>query len=526
MNRRTFLQVSGSIAAVSAATSWIGKIPVYASSPFHKLSLTALETDATLVIIQLFGGNDGLNTVIPAEDPLYYLLRPTLAVPKEKAIRFASSDVFLHPALVNGVYKNGFYRLIDNGWLAVIQGIGYDHPNLSHFRSTDIWLSGINSSDPNAKLNSGWLARFFTHIYPDFPQSLPEHPLCIQVGGTPSLLFRSPKGDVAITLTDPETFLQSGSINPDTDPLNDDSLYAQEYNYILNIIQESNNYAEVIQNAYENGRNLVEYDAGFPQQLKLVARLISGGLKSKVYLVYLGGFDTHVQQQDDETSGAHPYLLQQLSTGVTQFMDDLVQQGIADNVIGMTISEFGRRPYENNSRGTDHGAASVQFVFGKQVRGGVYGSNFDLENLNENGDLVYQYDYRRVYAEILQTWFGGTPEDVEAVLGQSILPLSILNPPTNAPWSNAPLSAERFRLTVTPQPSKGDFTISFSLDYPATITLEIYSLLGKRVSRLFSGFLPAGEQKISGKISSPGTFICVARLNNHRIASKHFVVIQ
>ncbi len=522
MKRRRFLQLSGGIAAGAAATHWIGKIPLYASSPFHKLTRAALELDTTLVVIQLFGGNDGLNTVIPAEDPRYYELRPNLAVPKEEAVRFGSSDVFLHPALVNGVYKNGLYRLIDNGWLAVVQGIGYDHPNLSHFRSTDIWLSGINSSDPNVRLNSGWLGRFFTHIYPDFPLLLPEHPLCIQIGGTPSLLFRSPKGDVAITLTDPETFLNSGNLSPDTEPLDDTSLYAQEYNYILSVAQEANQYATVIQQAFDNGRNVVEYDGGFPQQLRLVARLISGGLKTKVYLVYLSSFDTHVQQQDEPSSGAHPALLRALSTGISQFMDDLVQQGIADNVIGMTISEFGRRPYENNSRGTDHGAASVQFVFGTNVRGGVYGNNPDLEHLNENGDLVYQYDYRRVYAEILQTWFGGTPQDVEAVLQEQILPLSILNPPTSLRHDTTLSVVDTF--SIQPQPSTGNFTIHLRLRHPASVELSLYSLLGKRLRTIFHGFLSAGIHRFPAYLPHSGEYICVCRLNNRKNLTKTVVI--
>ena len=522
MKRRRFLQISGGTIAGAAATHWIGKLPLYASSPLHKLTRKALELDTTLVVIQLFGGNDGLNTIIPAEDPRYYQLRPNLAVPKEEAVRFGSSDVFLHPALVNGVYKNGLYRLIDNGWLAVVQGIGYDHPNLSHFRSTDIWLSGINSSDPNVRLNSGWLGRFFTHIYPDFPLLLPEHPLCIQVGGTPSLLFRSPKGDVAITLTDPEKFLESGNLSPDAEPLDEDSLFAQEYNYVLSVAQEANQYAEVIQQAFDNGRNVVEYDGGFPQQLRLVARLISGGLKTKVYLVYLSSFDTHVQQQDEPGSGAHPALLRALSTGISQFMDDLVQQGIADNVIGMTISEFGRRPYENNSRGTDHGAASVQLVFGTSVRGGVYGNNPDLENLNENGDLVYQYDYRRVYAEILQTWFGGTPEDVEAVLQQRILPLSILNPPTSLQLDTAAAFVQHFR--VLPQPSNGPFTVELHLRHPATVDIAIYSLLGRYVTTITHAALPAGIHRFQGFLQHSGEYICVCRLNNRRNLTKTLII--
>jgi len=267
---------------------------------------------------------------------------------------------------------------------------------------------------------------------------------------------------------------------------------------------------------------VVEYDGGFPQQLRLVARLISGGLKTKVYLVYLSSFDTHVQQQDEPGSGAHPALLRALSTGIAQFMDDLVQQGIADNVIGMTISEFGRRPYENNSRGTDHGAASVQLVFGTNVRGGVYGNNPDLENLNENGDLVYQYDYRRVYAEILQTWFGGTPEDVEAVLQQRILPLSILNPPTSLQLDTTVASVQQLR--VLPQPSNGPFTVELHLRHPATVDIAIYSVLGRYVTTVAHAALPAGIHRFQGFLQHSGEYICVCRLNNQRNLTKTIII--
>ena len=186
MKRRTLLKAG----ALAGAAASFRSIPLFAQNPIGALGLNAIDNDAILIIIQMFGGNDGLNTIIPVDDPKYVQIRPNISVKKDnpdaskRPVRILSSDMYFHPALVNGVHKNGFLGLMDAGRLAVIQGTGYENPNLSHFRSTDIWLSGLNSSDPAIRLNEGWIGRMFEKNYPEFPIVIPEHPLCLQLGGT------------------------------------------------------------------------------------------------------------------------------------------------------------------------------------------------------------------------------------------------------------------------------------------------------------------------------------------------------
>lgn len=514
MKRRTFLKYSTAATIAAAGTSVIGGLPVRAGTPLGLLD-SAEENDNILIIVQMFGGNDGLNTIPPSEDDQYHKIRPSIGVPVDKAYRIASSSTFMHPALVE-THNDGLMRLWDDGRLAIIQGIGYDNPNLSHFRSTDIWLSGINSSDPTVRLADGWVGRYFTQRHPDFPQVTPDHPLAVQIGGTLSLAFRSERGDTGIALTNPEDFFKLGQgLSPDEEPMPGDSAFAQEFNFIRTIARDSDRYSQIVKDAFDKGKNTLDYDDGFAKQLQLVARLISGGLRAKVYMVHMGGFDTHVQQQDDEQKGQHPGLLKAFSTGISQFMQDALEQGFANRVVGMNVSEFGRRPYENGSHGTDHGAASVQIVWGSKVKGFVYGENPDLKNLNANGDLVYQFDYRRIYAEVMQTWFGASEADTEAILGEKIIPLPILQ--TNSTSVDTPVVRNAdLGMRIAPNPSRGESVLSFELVQPARVELEVYSPRGTMVASLYSGVLGMGYHTMPVAFPHSGAYYCVLKANGRR----------
>lgn len=522
MKRRTFLKYSAAATAVAAGTNIIGGIPVRAGSPLGLLD-SAQENDNILIIVQMFGGNDGLNTIVPAEDDTYHKIRPSIGVPADLAHRIANSDTFMHPALVE-TYNDGLMRLWDDGRLAVIQGIGYENPNLSHFRSTDIWLSGINSSDPDVRLSDGWVGRYFAHRHPDFPEVTPEHPLAVQIGGTLSLAFRSERGDAGIALTNPEDFFKLGQgLSPDEEPMPGDSAFAQEFNFIRTIARDSDRYSQVVKAAFDKGKNTIDYEDGFAKQLQLVARLISGGLRAKVYMVHMGGFDTHVQQQDISQQGQHPGLLKAFSTGVSQFMQDALEQGFANRVVGMNVSEFGRRPYENGSHGTDHGAASVQIVWGSKVKGFVYGENPDLKNLNANGDLVYQFDYRRIYAEVMQTWFGASEADTEAILGAKIVPLPILQSTATSVEIPVVKNAEA-GLRIAPNPSRGESILSFELVQPARVEVELYSSRGTLVAPVFSGLLGMGYHTLPLAMGQSGAYYCVVKANSKRLMTPFNVV--
>lgn len=508
MKRRTFIATT---AAAAAGTQFLGGVPLRAFTPPELMNTLQEDDDRILIVIQLFGGNDGLNTIIPVDDPEYYNIRPTIGVPKDKAVNVLQR-VYMHPALDPAGNYN-LRRMFEDGRLAIVQGIGYENPNLSHFRSTDIWLSGFNSSDPDKRLIDGWLGRYWSNKIQGFPETLPDHPTAVQIGGTLSMLLQSPKGDIGIALTDPQKFFELGQgLSPDMNPLPEDTRYGKEFNFVRLVAEQSDRYSTVIKEAYDKGKNTVNYpNNGFVKQMQLVSRLISGGLRSKIFMVYLGGFDTHVQQQKDDMTGLHPFLLESLSTGIGLFMQDALAQGFADKVVGMTVSEFGRRPYENGSRGTDHGASSVQFVWGNKVRSGVYGNPPDLQNLNSNGDVNYQWDFRRVYADIMETWFGGTPEDTESVLEDRVLPLGVIQRPTSvqdAYDGRVPISVRAY-----PNPTTEGATIEWQQSSPGHVTIELYGTDGRYIETVHRGNVQPGSVRVPVVPKTSGAFLCNVIVN-------------
>lgn len=511
MKRRTFLSTT---AAAAVGTQVLGGVPLKAFSPFDLSENIQANDDRILIVIQMFGGNDGLNTIIPADDPEYYKIRPSLSVPKDKAINVLSR-VYMHPALDADAPYN-LKRMFEDGRLAIVNGIGYENPNLSHFRSTDIWLSGFNSSDPDKRLIDGWLGRYWSGKIQGFPEVLPPDPIAVQIGGSLSMMLRSPKGDAGIALSDPQKFFELGQgLSPDLDPLPNDTLYGQEFNYVRNVAEQADKYSSVVKNAYDTGKNRVTYsDNRFVNQMKLVARLISGGLKTKVYLVYMGGFDTHVQQQNENLSGLHPFLLENLSKGIGTFMQDALIQGFADRVVGMTVSEFGRRPYENGSRGTDHGASSMQFVFGNGVKAGVYGEMPDLKNLDSNADVRYQFDFRRVYADVIENWFGGTPADTEAVLEDRVLPLGVLQRATSV--DDVYAGKVQVDVRVAPHPMTDHTTLEWYQPVPGIVHVDVYGTEGRFIQSVFSDRVMPGTMRVPVSGLASGSYICTVTVNGAR----------
>lgn len=507
MKRRSFIATT---AAAGIGTQVLGGVPLRAYSPMRLLD-TLEDDNRTLIVIQMFGGNDGLNTIIPAEDDEYFRIRPNLSVPASAAKKVLSR-IYMHPALdPDGTYN--LRTMLEDGRLAVIQGIGYENPNLSHFRSTDIWLSGFNSSDPDKRLIDGWLGRYWSQRIQGFPETLPDHPTAVQIGGTLSMLLQSPKGDIGIALTDPDAFFRLGQgLSPDLQPIPEDTRYGREFNFVRLVAEQSDKYSSIIKNAFDAGKNTLKYaDNGFVRQMQLVARLISGGLRSKIFMVYLGGFDTHVNQQDEKYGGLHPYLLESLSTGIGQFMQDALAQGFADNVVGLTVSEFGRRPYENGSRGTDHGAGSVQFVWGNGVKAGVYGNNPNLKDLDSNGDVRYQWDYRRVYADVMETWFGGTPSDTEAVLEERVLPLGVLQRPTSV--SDPSLFYPKPAIKVYPNPVTAQATLEWYQPVPASVAIDLYTSDGRFAEAIYKGRVDSGLFRHNIQARASGAYICNVVVN-------------
>lgn len=530
MKRRTFLNTTAAAAAGSIVAPYITKGRLLKIIPNDKLQ--SFDDDSIMVIIELFGGNDGLNTIVPAYNDTYYKIRPTLAYPKTMLKQYQNTDLYFNPSLVDGAHNGGMLQMFADGRLAVIEGIGYSNPNLSHFRSQDIWLSGINNSDNSVKLTEGWLGRFIADKLPNFPEEVPEHPIAIQLDGTLSLLFKSNKGDMGIALTDPDSFYELGKgITPVESLLPGSNNFEKEFNFAYVIAKQSELYSKAVKDAWDKGKDKlkVQYSSGLSEKFKLMSGLIAGGLKTKIFYMSLSNFDSHAQQMDSGFGGQHPTLLNQVAKGISEFMDDAVQQGFAKRIAGMTISEFGRRAYDNGSRGTDHGAASMQFVFGHDdyVNGAYYriDGKPDLDNLDEDGNIVYQFDYRRTFVDFLQTWLGATEAETEKIFGQKFQPIGVLSPRSSS-VENLVAKNNGDYLSVYPDPSFGNFTVSFELKQRSQVRLDVCDLRGFPVLGIINGYLEPGYYSYPANMQyASGIYICSLSVNGKNY-SKNLSIIR
>jgi uncharacterized protein (DUF1501 family) len=404
----------------------------WASSPFPYLNAVAAARGVgegrVVVLIQLNGGNDGLNTVIPLEYyDAYYKARTNIAIPQEKVLKLQGNDrTGLHPAMPE------LQQLYNAGKLTIVQGVSYPQPNFSHFRATDIWLTG---ADAGQILPTGWAGRYLDEEYPQFPHNYPNpgmpDPLAIQVGSLVSPALQGPALTMGMAISNPNNFY---------DLINDRSTPApatragDQLAYIREMSVKTDQYAGVIKQAAQKVTRQSDcYPAAgknpLADQLKIVARLIAGGLKTRFYLVSMGGFDTHAKQTDtaDTTAGSHAKLLARLSEAINAFQDDLSGLQIEDRVIGMTFSEFGRRIQSNASGGTDHGAAAPVFIFGGKIQSGIIGNNPTWPSkLTVNDNLAMQYDFRGIYSTLLEKWFLADEATAESVLFKPYAPMSFL----------------------------------------------------------------------------------------------------
>jgi uncharacterized protein (DUF1501 family) len=385
--------------------------------------------DHVLVLIQLNGGNDGLNTVIPLQYyDAYHSARANIAIPESKVLKLQGFDgTGLNPAMPE------LQQLFNAGKLSIIQGVGYPQPNFSHFRATDIWLTG---ADAGQVLQTGWAGRYLDLVYPHFPQDYPNmqmpDPLAIQVGSLVSPALQGPGLTMGMAISNPNSFYDL--IGEKAAPVSD-SRAGDQLAYIREMSVKTDQYAGVIKKAAQKvTKQSDKYPAAgknpLADQLKIVARLVAGGLQTRMYLVSMGGFDTHARQTDgtDTTTGAHAKLLTKLSEAINAFQDDLSCLQVSNRVMGMTFSEFGRRIQSNASGGTDHGVAAPVFVFGDGVKPGILGeSPVWPSKLTVNDNLVMQYDFRAVYSTFLEKWFRADQAATEAVLLRKFTALPLIS---------------------------------------------------------------------------------------------------
>jgi uncharacterized protein (DUF1501 family) len=488
MKRKDFLK-TGAVALLPLAINGWPVTALGNQRLFHLLSQNMSSTGRVLVLIQLNGGNDGLNTLIPMDQ--YARLsaaRSQVLIPENRILRLSGHDqVGFHPAM------SRMREMFDDGYLSIVQDAGYPEPDFSHFRSTDIWMSG---SSGNTYLTSGWLGRMLEEKYPDFPNGYPNaqmpDPPAIQIGFGGALALLGQQGNTGMAVSDPDYIYRMLSGVTESAP---NTPAGHELTYIRRVAQQTEAYSVSVKNAAEKAQNLSPlYPTGnaLAEQLKLVARLIGGGLKTPVYMVSINGFDTHASQVEtsDKTKGVHANLLQNLSEAIYAFQDDCNKLGIADRVTGMTFSEFGRRIVANGSMGTDHGTASPQFVFGRQVNPGIIGHNPIIpERAQVFDNLPMQYDYRQIYSTILSDWFQLKQHTIKDSL--------LFEDFDNLPIFNAHVSTDKIQkgnaIVLHHYPNPFHHKVTFQFDSPGGVCeLRIYDSIGRHVLTPYHNNTTAG----------------------------------
>jgi uncharacterized protein (DUF1501 family) len=509
MKRRHFLK--NMIPATAIFPSLVNGFTVkaFGAAGFFESLAGAADNDHVFVVIQLAGGNDGLNTVVPLINYGDYLgLRQNIAIPEDKVLPLGGyTKAGLHPSMT------GMQKLYNEDKLGILYSVGYPEPNESHFRSTDIWLTG---ADADQYLTTGWAGRFLSTSYENFPIGYPNatmpDPLAIQIGSVISESFMGPGGFTAMAVPTDIDFYNLINATTDTVP---DSPMGTELTYLRTVARQTNRYADVIVSAAAKSAAQAPYPANnyLAAQLKTVARLIAGGLKTKVYMVSMGGFDTHggQVQAGNTATGNHAQLLKQVSDAISAFQTDVSQLGIGKRVLGMTFSEFGRRIKSNGSAGTDHGAAQPVFLFGEPVKQGVLGNPPDLpSSLDAGSSLPMQYDFRSVYATVLRDWFCVDPADVSTMLYKNYQYLPLIE--ASACTVVQPVNTLGDKLIRNdPNPFVNSTTITFKTDGGYTM-VQIFDVSGKLVAVPVSADFDKGEYTVVFNGSNLASGVYYARL--------------
>ncbi|MCD9018385.1 DUF1501 domain-containing protein [Parachryseolinea silvisoli] len=553
--------------------NFIKKLPVAASIPFalsnipvrvlgEENTLTQMAAAAgenrRLIILQMHGGNDGLNCVIPVEKyDQYYSIRPNIAIPSKNNARGyipldstlpSDAQVGLHPDM------QAMKALYDQGRMALVQGVSYKNNNGSHFRGRDIWYMGGSYND---YFQSGWVGRYLEGLYAplgmeypkDFPNPTMPDPLAIEMGTDVSLIFHQ-DGNIPTSIaipTDPEGFgefidgLEGFDDIPATvDPRGippeylNGSPYYKELKWILGLEDKTKSYAKRLSQQYLNGKNSdagIVYPQKYPfnapegsqdnplsRQLKVIANLLSGGCQTKIFLVKVGGFDTHADQVEtyNPTMGSHAALMYHISTAMNAFQQDLRARGYENEVLTVTTSEFGRQVASNASYGTDHGTGAPLFIFGRGVQAGVVGTNPDLTKRT----VEMQYDYREVFGSIMRDWMLVSDAQLEVIF-PGLVTNGIHKGVEGQPFQTLPLAqrtitssegfiSDRFRLEdCYPNPAKDTTTIVFHVNSAYNVTVDLYTQKGEKVKSLVNGLYPVGEHKIAVDLTGlpAGTYI-------------------
>ena len=514
-SRRSFLQALG---IAGSGSMMMGANMLTASSPSPlSAAISAAETDNILILVRLSGGNDGLSTVIPINQyDLYANARPNIYIPESKVLKL--TDDFGIPT-----YMGALQSRWNEGEFKAVHGVGYESQSLSHFTGTDIFANTDLTTTGFDGLNTGWWGRYFEDEYPDYLMNPPAIPAAVQIGNFGSLVFEGEETNyafVASSMEQLEKIVTDGAYYGFDAPELSDCMYGDQLKFLRGVSNTTERYSQVIYNAYQSAQNDVEYqDNSFAKQMAMIARLIKGNLGTKVYMVTLGGFDTHGNQPLQ-----HEKLMTYLSVGLDNFYDDIAFTQQDDKVLSMTFSEFGRRIFENGSNGTDHGKAAPTLFFGPALNGSAFvGEHPALDDPDGRGNLEKTMDFRDLYATVMAEWLCiPIPEVEQHLLGHAYNPINLgfscsgvdfpditysdgtpttpeqpdsTNPTQPDPATNPTLADSIVHKPF--YPTDGNPHIYLEMPFSAHVDIQLYNIMGQKIGTIFNEIVKEGSKEIS-----------------------------
>jgi len=520
MKRREFLKNTGTASLVVPLT--LNGLKLSAIPRLPLLNAVDAANDRVLVIVQLLGGNDGLNTIVPIDQ--YANLqkaRPHVILPLNSLIK-VTPTVGFHPVMT------GLKNIYDAGNLGIVQSVGYPNQNRSHFRSVDIWRTG---ADATQILTTGWAGRYFDRLYPGYPIGYPSptvpNPIAIAMGSFVSETCQGKLANYSMALDDPFNFSQVYTGSAAVVPTGN---YGRELSFMRDAIKDSNAYASGIAAAAKAGKNTVSYpDTDIAHQLKNVALMISGGMKTKIYVVTQDFFDTHADQvqRGSTTLGPHANLLKTVSDAINAFRLDLKAQSLEKRVIGVSLSEFGRQIKSNASNGTDHGTAAPLILFGACVKPQILGKNPVIGSvIADQEGVAMEHDFRDVYGSILEDWFGANMTIVKDVFYSGFKHLDLISAACKITTTTAPKAApETFtstNLKIYPNPASSNSTLELSITEEEYLHISLVDIRGNQLKVLTNKVMKAGRYQINIDLSSylPGTYFVRITSDKNETQSK------
>jgi len=522
-SRRSFLQTLGLAGAGSMALG--GGFLGFANNSKLSNALNTVDNDRVLVIVRLFGGNDGLNTIVPVNQyGLYANARPTLKIPQNKL--WTLDDGYGMPD-----YMSSLQHLWGDGRMKVVNSVGYPNLSHSHFKGSDIWAT----ADMGATQNTGIFGSYFESIHPDFLINPPATPTAIEIGGRKNLTFYGEDSKYSFHASSPaklEHIAKSG-VQYDMQDL-PGCTYGDRLSYVRGLANSTYKYSGVVSEAYNassdntTGEGYATNDIG--KSLGIAARLIKGSLGTKVYMITANGYDTHTNQ-----AGGHQELMTNLAQSIGHFYKDLDRQGLGNKVLTMCVSEFGRRLNENGAQGTDHGSAGPVMIFGGGLtENGVVGEHSSLnpEDMYDNQKhLAWKTDFRSVYESVLRDWMQIDALTINNVILNGDFPDLDLG--LGAGTSNIQPAAKEIQAVTSVNPHlvfEGDQTyIKYQNIATQKVSVLLYDFLGREITTLYNGFTMEGAQSVRIDFNSipysfqPNQYYIYRIVSNKYNVSKKFL---